>query len=297
MMPAAQTLVVGATGFLGTEIVRLLAGSGTPVRAMVRTGADANKRAVLETLSPELCTADLKDSSSLDRACNGVGVVVSTASAVLSRQAGDSIEAVDEQGQINLVEAAERQGVRHFVFVSFPPSPVDFALQRAKRRVEERLRQGSMSFAVLQPAFFADVWLSPALGFDHVHGRARVLGDGNSAVSWISLHDVARFAVAACENGRFAGRVVPIGGPDPLTQLQVLRIFEEMGGPPFAVDYVPESTLRAQLSAASNPIEETFAALMLTLCQGAVVDPRSALELLPGRLTTVRDYAGRLLRK
>jgi uncharacterized protein YbjT (DUF2867 family) len=297
MRPAGQTLVVGATGFLGTEIVRQLTAAGRSVRAVVRPGAAPDKGALLTSLGAELFAADLKDRDSLDRACQAVSGVISTASATLSRQEGDSVETVDELGQLNLVEATERQGVQHFVFVSFPPTTVDFALQRAKRKVEERLRGGSVPFTVLQPCFFSDVWLTPAVGFDAGQGRARIFGDGHGAVSWVSLHDVARFAVAACENGRFGGKVVPIGGPDPLTQLQVVRIFEEMGAPTFALEHVPESALEAGLANASNPIEEAFAALMLTVCHGSVVDPRPALELLPGRLTTVRDYVSRWLKK
>jgi uncharacterized protein YbjT (DUF2867 family) len=57
---------------------------------------------------------DLKDRSSLEKACHGASAVASTASSMLSRQEGDSIESVDRQGQLNLIEAAEKAGVKHF---------------------------------------------------------------------------------------------------------------------------------------------------------------------------------------
>jgi uncharacterized protein YbjT (DUF2867 family) len=296
MMPAEQTLVVGATGFLGAEITRRLRSAGRSVRAMVRKGTPSDKPGILDSLGGERCIADLKDDKSLEQACRGVTCVISTASAMLSRQDGDSIETVDEQGQLNLIASAERVGVQRFVFVSFPPTPLDFALQRAKRRVEERLRAGRMTFTVLQPAFFSETWLSPALGFDPAQGRARIFGDGRGAVSWISMHDVARFAAAASEGDGLAGKVIPLGGPDPLSQLQVLRIFEELGGPTCVLDYVPESALEAQFANAANSTEEAFAALMLTVSRGVALDARNQVQLLPGRLVTVREYASRLLR-
>ncbi|HLV64659.1 MAG TPA: SDR family oxidoreductase [Polyangiaceae bacterium] len=290
-----MNLVIGATGVLGQEVVRLLCEARKPVRALVRPGASAEKSSRLESLGATLVRGDLKHPSSLRDACAGASTIVSTASATLSRQEGDSIESVDERGQLALIDAAEAAGVGHFVYLSFAPLSVDCALQRAKRAVEARLRESKLSFTVLQPVDFMEIWLSPALGFDPVHGKARIFGSGERPVSWISLFDVARFAAAATEDPKLAGRVVPLGGPDALSPLQVLEIFRELGGPEVELERVPESALEAQLSVATNPLEEAFAALMLSTARGYVVSSREAVELLPGRLCTVREYAKQVL--
>src|ERR1039458_1884930 len=104
MSSKEQTLVVGASGLLGMEVVRRLRGAGRSVRALVRAGTAADKRRGLEGLGVELCTADLKDLGSLEGVCRDVTSVISTASAMLSRQEGDSIKAVDEDGQMNRSE-------------------------------------------------------------------------------------------------------------------------------------------------------------------------------------------------
>src|SRR5690606_1311844 len=195
-----MNLVIGATGVLGQEVVRLLCEARKPVRALVRPGASAEKSSRLESLGATLVRGDLKHPSSLRDACAGASTIVSTASATLSRQEGDSIESVDERGQLALIDAAEAAGVGHFVYLSFAPLSVDCALQRAKRAVEARLRESKLSFTVLQPVDFMEIWLSPALGFDPVHGKARIFGSGERPVSWISLFDVARFAAAATED-------------------------------------------------------------------------------------------------
>src|SRR5262249_18896473 len=48
---------------------------------------------------------DVRDRHSLDVACRGARTVVSTITTTRSRQPGDSIEATDESGQVNLVDA------------------------------------------------------------------------------------------------------------------------------------------------------------------------------------------------
>jgi len=141
-----RTLVVGATGLLGCEVCRRLRDAGASVRALTRPTADANKRAALVALGVETVTGDLKDAASLARACDGIEAVISTASATLSRQEGDSIETVDRQGQLALIDAARNAGVDHFVFVSFRENPkIQFPLTIAKRAVERALQQSGMA--------------------------------------------------------------------------------------------------------------------------------------------------------
>jgi uncharacterized protein YbjT (DUF2867 family) len=296
MMGGDLTLVVGATGLLGMRIVRLLRDAGRSVRAIVRPTADPGKRAFIEAQGAEMVVADLKDPASIDRACRGVSAIVSTASATLSRVDGDSIGTVDEAGQLALIDAAVRAGVEHFVFVSFPPRDIDYALQRAKRTVEARLRESRISFTILQPVSFCDVWLSPLAGFDPLRGKAQIFGDGDRPISWISAHDVARFAAAASEGGILARKTIPLGGPDSLSPLAVVKMFEELGTPKVSLVHVSEETLRGRLAGARNLIEEAFAAIMLSMAQGRIVDPGPAIEALPGRLMTVREYAAQVVR-
>ena len=74
-----------------------------------------------------------------------------------------------------------------------------------------------------------------------------------------------------------------------------MRIFEEMTGRPVQVEHVPEQALEAQRDAATNPMDRTFAALMLATARGDAIDMRRTLADFPVRLTSVRDYARRLM--
>ena len=236
-------------------------------------------------------TGDLKNRRSLDAACRGASAVISTASSTLSRQEGDSIETVDRQGQLSLIDAAAAAGVRHFILISFPSIDVEFPLQSAKRAAEERLRQSRMTYTIRQSTFFAEVWLSPALGFDLVNGKAQVYGAGDNRISWISFRDVAGFAVAALDNPQAKNAVLRLGGPDPLSPLEVVRLAEQTAGKRFIIQYVPEEALRAQHSAATDSLPQSFAALMLYYARGDVIEMKTTLRDFPGqRLTSVRDY-------
>ena len=285
-------LIVGATGMLGGELCRLLAEQGSAVRALVRDSSTPEKVERLRGLGTEVVRGDLKDRASLETACRGASTVVSTASSMMTRQEGDSIESVDRQGQLNLIDAAEEAGVRHFILISFPSVDIDFPLQTAKRAVEDRLRRGRiMTYTILQPTCFTEVWLSPALGFDLAHATAQIYGGGHNKISWISFRDVARFAAAAVDNPQAINTVIKLGGPDALSPLEVVRLAEQVLGKSVVVRHVPEEALRAQHGAATDPLQRSLAGLMLYYARGDVIDMADASRALPVQhLQSVREY-------
>jgi len=284
-------LVVGGTGLLGGEICRVLTERGQPVRALVRGTSNPDRVARLERIGAERVRGDLKDRRSLDAACRGASAVVSTASSTGSRQEGDSIESVDRKGQVDLIDAAAAAGVKRFTLVSFPSIEVDFPLQAAKRAVEERLRSSGMTYTILRPTFFTEVWLSPALGFDPPNAKAQIYGGGQNKISWISFQDVAQFAVAALDNPRASNAVIELGGPEALSPLDVVHLAEQVTRKRFAVQHVPEEALGAQYGSATDPLQQSFAALMLYYARGDVIDMQETLRAFPGqRLKSVREY-------
>src|SRR5215469_18674537 len=104
-------LVVGATGLLGMRVCERLRGEEQPVRGLVRRTSNPDKVNALRSLGCELATGDLKDPPQIQAPCQGIAAVISTASSTLSRQPGDSIESVDLQGQLTLVNAARNANV------------------------------------------------------------------------------------------------------------------------------------------------------------------------------------------
>ena len=210
-------------------------------------------------------------------------------------QPGDTIDGVDRLGQLQLIEAAKSASVKHFVYVSFSPIAEDFALQRAKREVEQALMASGMTYTILRPTFFMEIWFSPALGFDLAARRARIYGTGENPITWISFPNVAEFAVRSLDTAAARNATLTLGGPEALTPLQVVRVFEDLGGAPFTVEYVLESVLRAGKVSARRALDEAFAALSLGYAHGGTIDMRLALDAMPVRLVGVREYAAWLL--
>jgi uncharacterized protein YbjT (DUF2867 family) len=290
---SSVVLVAGATGFLGSEICRQLMEKNKIVKALVRPTSDANKVAHLRDLGVEIVEGDLKDKTSLENALHGVSAIISTVSSTLSRQEGDSIQTVDDEGQINLIGAAINTGVTQFIYVSFCAMPGESPLQTAKRKVEKHLAESGLNYTILQPTYFMEVWLSPILGFDHPNAKATIYGEGKNKVSWIAIKDVASFAVASLDNPAAKNRIIELGGPEALSPLEVVNVFEAAKGKKFELQFVPEEAIRAQRDGAQDPISESFAALTLGVVNGSEIHMKNTLDFFPMQLTSVSDYATR----
>jgi len=148
-----------------------------------------------------------------------------------------------------------------------------------------------MTYTILQPTCFTDVWLSPALGFDLAHATAQICGGGHNKISWISFRDVARFAAAAVDNPQAINTVIKLGGPDALSPLEVVRLAERVLGKSVVVRHVPEEAPRAQHGAATETLQRSLAGLMLYYARGDVIDMADAARALSVQhLQSVREY-------
>ncbi len=288
-------LVVGATGLLGMEICGQLTALNKNVKALVRKTSAAEKVNALKQLGAQLVEGDLKDQSSIKKALQGITTIVSTASSTFSRQDRDSIQTVDNEGQTNLAKEAITAGIQHFIYISFPFMQGEFPLQDAKRRVEKKLIASNMPYTILQPTFFAEAWLSPAVGFDFLNAKAAIYGEGKNKISWITIQDVAAFAVAAVDNPAAKNKIIELGGPEALSPLEVVALFEKAGGKNFELQHVPVDALQGQINSAPDDLSKTFASLMLNYAVGQTIDMQNTLKVLPVKLNYVHEYASRVM--
>ena len=183
-------LLAGATGMLGSRIAHyLLEQPDARLRLLVRD--IAGKKQGLDALAAkgaELIEGDLADPASLDRATQGVDVIVSAV------QGGPDI-IVD--GQLALAEAGKRNGVRRilpsdFGLDLFKATPGEHAAFDWRRMADERIAAiGLEQVNILQGGFMQ--LFMPGMGaIDLEKGTVGFFGDGNRPIEVTSVEDTAR---------------------------------------------------------------------------------------------------------
>jgi uncharacterized protein YbjT (DUF2867 family) len=241
-MEQGIVLVAGATGRLGTEVVRELKSRGERVRALARS---ARRLEQLRALADELCVADAMNPASLPPALAGVDRVFSClgASVIPMPQYGrETFSRIDYPANKNLIDASVAAGVRKFVYVSvFGADKVpqnDFI--RGHERVVEELRRSALDYSVLRPTGFFSAMEEILLVASR--GLLPEFQGGTPRTNPIHEADLAHACVEA-----FAapfGYEADIGGPDVLTRKQIAQFALEAVGREAKHVKVPVTVLR-----------------------------------------------------
>jgi uncharacterized protein YbjT (DUF2867 family) len=294
-METSTVLVAGASGLLGAEICRQLSARNLPVKAIVRSTADPVKTDPLFKLGVELVQGDLLNKESLSHALKGVATVIATVSSMpFSYKPGENdIQRVDEDGMINLIEASKSARVNHFIYTSFSINiDLDFPLRNAKRKVEKYLQKSGLTYTILRPGYFMEVWFSAGTGFDALNGKVSICGTGTNPLAYISYKDVAKFALKSIYHPDLKNEILELGGPQNISPLDAVRIFEEALHKKIEVQHVPVETIQAQFTGSDDPMQQSFSGLMLCMASGDPINMHELLSRIPISLTSVKDYAG-----
>ncbi len=235
-------LIVGASGRLGSVVAQRLLAQGKAVRVMTRTPLNL---AHLKRQGAEVVSGDLRNPTSLLSAFQGVEQVLAAAHA-LDGKGDNNPHTVDDAGNRHLIDAARAADVKHFIFVSVqgasPDSPLEFF--RIKYRTEEYLRASGLSFTIIRPSAYMDLWAQLVGQPILEQGKATIFGRGNNPVNFVAVEDVARFVCIALEDPRACNRVIEVGGPENLTLNQVAEIFERASGRQAKKRHIPLPVMR-----------------------------------------------------
>ncbi len=227
-----RVAVFGASGTIGQATVRELVHAGYSATAIFRT-ATAAATQQSRTSGAEVLQCDVIDASDdLDRAfsAGGFDVVISC----LASRSGAPKDAwlIDYRANMNLLVAAKKSGVRHFILLSaICVQRPRLAFQHAKLAFERELAAAGLTYTIIRPTAF---FKSLSGQVDRVRqGKAFLLfGDGElTRCKPISDADLARYLVGCIGDPARHNRILPIGGPGPaISPLQQGEMLFELTG-------------------------------------------------------------------
>jgi dihydroflavonol-4-reductase len=233
-MAGDLTFVTGATGFIGSHVVRLLLQRGDRVRILARNSSPKNN---VDGLGCEIVLGDLKDAMSLTRRVQGCRKVYHVAAdyRLWARNPQD-IYASNVAGTRNLLSACCEAGVEKVVYTSTvgaiglrddgipadEDSPVSLDdmignYKRSKFMAEGVAREFAVSglpVVIVNPTTpigAGDIKPTPTgkIILDFIEGRMPAYVD--TGLNFVAVEDVARGHLLAEERGRVGERYI-LGG-------------------------------------------------------------------------------------
>jgi len=221
-------VVTGASGFLGSHLVRRLVSLGRPVRAIVRSAASATQEGRLAGLGLEVVEADVTRAETLPRALSGASAIVHTVAVAVEKRPGD-YEAVNIQGTVNVVEATKSSDTRRLVNVSqlgaSPDLPYRFLASKGK--AQAYVAASGLDWTALRPSV---IW-GPEDEFANIFARLAplsplvypIVGNGQSRFQPVWVEDVVTCLVRCLDDPTTIGHEYELGGPEVLTLEEIER--------------------------------------------------------------------------
>ena len=235
-------LVAGGTGRLGSLVVARLVDRGLEVRVLTREA----KRADHLPAGPQIAIGDVRDRASIDRAMEGVTVVVSAVQG-FAGPGHVTPAAIDRDGNANLVDAAAAVGaavVLMSVVGASAESPME--LFRAKHDAEEHVRAAGIAWTIVRATAFVELWAQ-------IMTKPIVFGRGNNPINFVSVDDVAAVVERAVIDDSLRGQTLEVGGPENLTFNELADLLQDVRGGERKVRHVPRWVLRTMAPIARQP--------------------------------------------
>jgi uncharacterized protein YbjT (DUF2867 family) len=219
-------LLTGATGLVGSALLRRLVAEGQPVRCLVRDP----RRLGPQRVRVQIALGDLADPPSFRNAMRGVETVVHLAASTRDQPRG-SIEELAAIATWRMVDAAQRAGVKRFVFFSALGASTHHRarLFRAKALAEQAVRESDMHTTVIAPSLVyapGDRWLTliERLSLLPV---VPISGRGRAVCQPIWVEDVAGCVIAVLGDGASAADTpvhqrYELAGPQTVTYNELI---------------------------------------------------------------------------
>jgi uncharacterized protein YbjT (DUF2867 family) len=278
-------LITGATGTVGSEVVKRLSAQGIQVRAATR---DAGKADTHRLAHVQFVQGDFEDVESIRRACAGVDRAF-----LLT----NSTERTEQQ-QIAFTRVAQQAGVQHIVKLSQlhadASSPGRFLRYHAA--VEAAIRASGLTFTFLRPNLYMQGLLNFRQSIQHKSAFFAAASDAR--ISAVDVRDLADVAVAALTTSQHDHKIYALTGPEALTFAEMARQLSIAVGRTITFVNVPPESMQAALADLGFPpwqadgLLEEFAMYRRGEAAGVESGVREALGRPPRAFHEfARDYA------
>ncbi len=226
-------LITGGTGQMGQKLVQKLAMAGYRIRLLC-LDSDRIQGQRIQDLGQgkvEVCTGDIRSPKDLDRALIGIKVVYHLAAVIFATKNEDIFHEVNARGTENLVQAAEKVGVEHFIYISSISViySISNSYSRSKLAGENFVKGASLkAYTIVRPSLVhSENGGEEFLRFKNYILNARIIFlplNGKAIKRPIHVDDLISALVQIPNNEKTFGKIYALTGDEALSLKSMAEI-------------------------------------------------------------------------
>lgn len=246
-----KILVTGGSGVIGAGVVPELLRRGHRVRLLSRH-ADED---ALQYEGVEPFRGNVSDAASVRGSAIACDAIVHIAGIVAEEPPERTFAAVNVGGTRNLLDEAQRAGVRRFLYLSSLGAERGSSdYHRSKRDAEALVQSAPLAWTILRPGNVfgpGDEVISTILELVRALPAVPVIGDGRQPFQPIWYEDLGKAVAAVLERDETVSQTLELAGDDVTSMEDLIERFRELTGRNVLQVPVPEAIAGAVVGAAA----------------------------------------------
>lgn len=215
--------MTGATGFVGSNLVKELVREGFEVRCIVRRKSKVD---FLQDLGVNLIYGDVTDKESLLKAVEGAEKCISLVG-ILIEKGEAAFKSIHVDGVQNLVHACKEKGIKDFIHVSALGTRKDAKSRyhQTKWEAEELIRNSSLNYIIFRPSVIfgrEDKFTNLFANLIKLLPVVNIPGAGKNLMQPVFIKDLVKAIVMAVKDYKFSSGSYEVGGPEKLTFNEII---------------------------------------------------------------------------
>lgn len=300
-----RKLVIGASGFVGGNLVKGLLTDGYKVRCLART---TSKIQHLANADCEIVQGDILNLPSIKNALQSVDAVyisIHTLSPQPYNKDAQNFMDIETNGLQNIIKACQTHGVKRIIYVTFIGAAANAAneLSRERWKMEQLLLKSGLDVTVIRPGMIVGIG---GQGFNMVMNNAKksfaiIMGNGKNRFQCIAVSDLVYYLVGVLNEPSTYGQCYEVGGDEILSMNQMVdAVAEVLGSKHPSKIHIPLWLLKA----IASPIEslgklpkKAMTGIVESMKDDLVGDTSPIRKILTRQLLTFKQATEKALTK
>lgn len=233
-------LIVGGTGTLGRQIVLQALTKGYQVRCLVR---NFRKASFLKEWGVELVYGDLAKPETIPPCLKGITAIIDASTSRPNEL--DSLQKVDWEGKLFLIEAAKVAKIKRFIFFSAQNVEQfnNIPLMKLKYGIESNLKKSTVPYTIFRLTGFYQ-GLIEQYAIPILENLPIWVTNENMYVSYMDTQDIAKFCLRSLQLPKTENKIFLLSGLKGWVSSEIIKLCEQLAGQSAKVQRIPSILLK-----------------------------------------------------